>query len=258
MHRNEERLARGEMAVLALLAERPVHGWALSRDVAPGSEIGEIWSGDRQRVYRALRKLTSLGLIEPSLTEPGEGAHRTVYRPTSAGAATLDAWLEEPVGGMREGESTFMLKLAFLQRSGRDPMQLLNAQRATVIAAMEEIARRSQRQAGSRKVHLTLRLEQARALLTVIDGLSNETARRTATPRNRRAKKLHAAPEPGRPTSDFSGAELTGESDTATIILRFGDTTRGIHVATAHIDDPIVESIVDAGQETGTRRSSHG
>ncbi len=45
------------MAVLALLAERPAHGWALSREVAPGAEIGEIWSGDRQRVYRALRKL---------------------------------------------------------------------------------------------------------------------------------------------------------------------------------------------------------
>jgi hypothetical protein len=123
---------------------------------------------------------------------------------------------------------------------------------------MEEIARRSHGQAGSRKVHLALRLEQARALLTVIDGLSNETARRTATPKNRGATKLRAAPERGRPTSDFSGAALAGEAETATIILRFGDTTRGIHVATAHIDDPIVESIVDAGQETGTRRSSHG
>jgi DNA-binding PadR family transcriptional regulator len=241
-------LARAEMAVLALLAERPSHGWALSREVTPGAEIGEIWSGDRQRVYRALRKLNELGLIEAALTEPGEGAHRTLYRPTAAGLKELDAWLVEPVKSLREAQGTFMLKLAFIQRSGRDPVPLLQAQRATVVAAMEELSRRSGGGA-TRRAHLALRLETARALLTVIDGLSNERALRTAPVPKTTGRRLRPARLPGQPVSDFTGATLGNEAETATVILRFGDTHRGIHVATAHVDDPIVETIVDAGQE---------
>ncbi len=238
------------MAVLALLAERPAHGWALSREVAPGSEIGEIWSGDRQRVYRALRKLNELGLIEASLTEPGEGAHRTVYRATDAGRAELESWLYEPVSSLREAQPTFMLKLAFTQRSGRDAVRLLTAQRATVIAAMEELSHKSG-VGATRQAHVALQLENARALLTVIDGLSNETARKTAAPPRTRGRRLRAARPSGQPVSDFSGTRLESEAETATVILRFGDTRRGIHVATAHVDDPIVEAIVDAGQEAG-------
>jgi DNA-binding PadR family transcriptional regulator len=253
-------LARAEMTVLALLSERPAHGWALSREVEPGSEIGEIWSGDRQRVYRALRKLAELGLIEAALTEPGEGAHRTLFRPTSVGRETVDGWLFEPVSSLREAQSTFILKLAFIQRSRRDPMPLLNAQRATVVATMEKLSRRLAQSSGY-QAHVALRLETARALLTVIDRLSNATAERTSAPAKRsRGRRLHAARASGEPASDFSRASLGGVDETATIILRFGDTRRGIHVATAHVDDPIVEAIVDAGQEAGAadQRSSHG
>jgi PadR family transcriptional regulator AphA len=253
MPRDPGALARGEMAMLALLAERPAHGWALSREVAPGAEIGEIWSGERQRVYRALRKLNELGLIEPALTEPGEGAHRTVYRPTAPGLEALESWLYEPVASLREAQPTFMLKLAFIQRSGRDPVPLLQAQRATVVAAMEALSRRGDGQGATRQAHLALRLETARALLTVIDALSNETAARTSEPhKGAGGRGLKSARPSGQPVSDFTGAALGGEANTATVILRFGDSRRGIHVATAHVDDPIVGTIVEAGQEAGT------
>jgi DNA-binding PadR family transcriptional regulator len=238
------------MAVLALLAERPSHGWALSREVAPGSEIGEIWSGDRQRVYRALRKLNELGLVEAAMTEPGEGAHRTVFRATAAGLAELETWLFEPVKSLREAQPTFMLKLAFIQRSGRDAVPLLNAQRASVVAAMEELSHKGGGGA-TYQAHVALRLETARALLTVIDGLSNQTARSTAAPRKPGGRRLRAARSSGQPVSDFTGVPLGSETETATVILRFGDKHRGIHVATAHVGDPIVETIVEAGQEAG-------
>jgi PadR family transcriptional regulator AphA len=256
MPRDPRALARGELAMLALLAERPAHGWALSRDVAPGSEIGEIWSGDRQRVYRGLRKLNALGLIESALTTPGGGAHRTVYRVTPAGKDTLDRWLREPVEHMRDAQSTFVLKLVFTQRAGLDPVPLLNAQRATVLATIEAISHRLRTRGSERRVHLHLRLETARALLTFIDGLSNRAASRPRTPASvvgRRSRPAAAHPHPpGTRVSDFSGAELHDESETATIILRFGDTSRGIHVASAHVDDPVVTEIADVAQKTGT------
>ena len=55
-----EELSPGEWAVLALLNERPTHGFALARALAPGGEIGRVWSFRRPLVYRALETLQSL------------------------------------------------------------------------------------------------------------------------------------------------------------------------------------------------------
>jgi PadR family transcriptional regulator AphA len=252
LSRESSELSRGEWAVLALLAERPSHGWALSRALAPSGEIGQIWSGDRQRVYRALRKLAELGLIEATLTEPGEGPHRTVYRPTTEGRRRLAGWLAEPVAQMREAQSTFVLKLVFTQRAGQDATPLVVAQRAAVVAALESISSRL-RGSDQPQVHLQLRLETTRALLSFIDGLSAQTAARTQPARSR--KRRTAGSAAGVPVSDFSGVELAGEDVQATVILRYGDTSRGILVASAHVDDSIVAEIAEVGHEAG---AAHG
>jgi PadR family transcriptional regulator AphA len=249
VNRDSSELSRGDWAVLALLAERPSHGWALSRELAPSGEIGQVWSGDRQRVYRALRKLDELGLIESTLTEPGEGPHRTVFRPTEPGRRRLAAWLAEPVAQMGEAQSTFVLKLVFTQRAGIDPTTLLVAQRAAVIAALESLAAKLRASGGS-QVHLQLRLETTRALLSFIDGLSTATAARTSPPRRAAGKRSRAAAS-GVPVSDFTGTELNDEDERATVILRYGDRSRGILVASAHVDDPIVGEIADVGREAG-------
>ena len=47
----------GEHAVLALLAEQPRHGWAIVRALAPGGEIGRIWTLSRPLAYRAIDNL---------------------------------------------------------------------------------------------------------------------------------------------------------------------------------------------------------
>jgi hypothetical protein len=48
------RLAPGEWAVLALLCERPAHGWLLACELAPSGELGSIWSLGRLLVYRSI------------------------------------------------------------------------------------------------------------------------------------------------------------------------------------------------------------
>lgn len=241
MGRDADRLARGEWAVLALLAEHPAHGWALSNELAPSSEIGQIWSGDRQRVYRALRRLTELKLIEASLVEPGRGAHRTVFRITPGGSKRLQQWLGEPVQQMREASSTFLLKLVFTQRAGRDATSLVSAQRGTVVAAIEALSQREHRAGGAAKLDVRLRLETARALLNFIDSLSIAKAARTQ-PRRRAAERRGVASSDGS-VSDFTGIALDADGDRATIIVRFDDPRRGILVAAAHVADPIVEEI---------------
>jgi DNA-binding PadR family transcriptional regulator len=174
--RHESGLAQAEWAVLALIAERPTHGWALGTVLQPSGEIGQIWSGDRQRIYRALRTLDGLGLIEPAALEAGEGPHRAIYRITRTGRARLDGWLTEPVEPVREIHSSFMLKLVFLQRAGIDPIPLLNAQRALLVASVASLEHKLSGLGAAEKPHLRLRLKTTEAVIDFVDESCNAYA----------------------------------------------------------------------------------
>jgi hypothetical protein len=53
--------------------------------------------------------------------------------------------------------------------------------------------------------------------------------------------------------SDFSNKEIADEKQSATITVRYGDGRRGIVVADAHVDDPIVTQIASAGKQQARR-----
>ena len=55
-------LTAAEWAVLALVAEAPTHGFAIARAMAPGGEVGRIWSLRRPLVYRGIATLTGTAL----------------------------------------------------------------------------------------------------------------------------------------------------------------------------------------------------
>ena len=53
-------LSLTEWAVLALVAEQPTHGFAVSKELAGTGDIGRIWTVPRPLVYRALATLEEL------------------------------------------------------------------------------------------------------------------------------------------------------------------------------------------------------
>jgi PadR family transcriptional regulator AphA len=128
-------LVPGEWAVLGLLAEGPAHGFALSKALAPGSEIGMIWSVSRQLVYRALGVLEENQLVHAIGTQAGPGPERTIMDVTPLGRRAVGAWLEQPVAHIRDARSLLMLKLVFLTRSGGDVRPLLERQRELLLPA---------------------------------------------------------------------------------------------------------------------------
>ncbi len=122
-----------DYAVLGLLAERPTHGFAISKELAPGSQVGRVVTVRRPLVYRALDRLADLDLAEPVHTEPGDaGPQRTVLRVTRKGRGQLNRWLSRPVAHVREMRIEFQLKLVLLERSGKSPGRLVEAQRAAL------------------------------------------------------------------------------------------------------------------------------
>jgi len=168
----ERRLAPGEWAVLALLSERPTHGWALSVQLGPEGELGSVWSLGRPLVYRSIDILAERGLIEPAGHEPGlRGPNRTIYRTTCAGATELMQWMEEPVEHVRDVRSLLLLKLIFAERTGIDPTSMLEAQHATILAEVAQLEQRMRTSSGSEAILLRFRLESTKAVVRFVEGL---------------------------------------------------------------------------------------
>ena len=171
----ERTLAPGEWAVLALLSERPSHGWAVASQLDPSGELGSVWSLGRPLVYRSIDILAERGLIEPAGHEPGlRGPNRTIYRTTCAGATALVQWLEEPVEHVRDVRSLLLLKLIFAERTGIDPTPMLEAQHVTIRDAVAMLSDRMRASAGSEAILLRFRLESTKAVQRFVEGLLAE------------------------------------------------------------------------------------
>jgi PadR family transcriptional regulator AphA len=174
-------LSPAAWAALALLAERPVHGFAIARALAPGGEVGRVWSCSRPLAYRALGVLSEAGLIEERGSEPSNaGPRRRVLGPTRAGRRHVERWLREPSAHVRDLRSDLMLKLLFLSRRGADASGLLAEQQAAlrpVVQGLEAAARSAE---GFDRVLFLWRLESARAALRFVEDVSSEA--RAASP----------------------------------------------------------------------------
>ena len=173
----EPALSLAEYAVVGIVAEGRVHGFAVARLLAPDGEIGTVYAVARPAVYRAVERLIDLGLLTPLSAEPGEGGpRRTPVAVTAKGRRLLDAWLWQPVAHVRDLRTGFLVKLALLDRAGLDPAPLIAAQ----IEALRPLVASIQGQAGAaaaqaRPVKMW-RAYSARAALQFLVDLAAERA----------------------------------------------------------------------------------
>ena len=133
-------LSLAEWIVLALVSERPTHGFAIAQLTAADGELGRIWQIPRPVVYRALGRVETAGLITEDGIEPGNGPQRTIYAATDAGHHAADAWLQTPVQHIRDVRSHLLMKLALLHRTGVSPAELVRRQRATLAPIADAVS----------------------------------------------------------------------------------------------------------------------
>jgi DNA-binding PadR family transcriptional regulator len=168
-----ERLSNNDWTVLALVAERPSHGWALAAKLARGGEVGSIWAVSRPIVYHGLDRLERAGLLAAAgIERGGRGPHRVIYEITPAGKRELQTWLTSPVEHVRDIRSLFLLKVVLLQRAGIDPEPLLVAQRAVLVpfaAWLEAQVDEGGAEAPGETTVAAFRLETATGILRFID-----------------------------------------------------------------------------------------
>lgn len=173
MRRRPEHPSTGEWAVLALVAEGPTHGFAIARALAPGGEVGRVWTLRRPLVYRTLDVLGERALLHAVGTEPSaSGPQRTLVETTASGAAALDGWLREPVEHVRDGRSELMLKLLFLDRRGASPEPLLSAQRERLLELERDLRAALEGAEGFARTLALWRMESTTAAIRFVEGVA--------------------------------------------------------------------------------------
>lgn len=165
-------LSLTEWAVLALLVERPTHGFAIAKELAPDGDLGQIWTVRRPIVYRALARLEECKLTETVRAEPGDsGPTRMRLRATRAGKTAVERWLATPAPHVRELRTRLLLQLRLLDRRGLDltPLAAAQLQQLTpILAALQHQARTT---AGFAALLAGWRYESAEAAARVLEGL---------------------------------------------------------------------------------------
>jgi PadR family transcriptional regulator AphA len=184
-------LTSNELCVLALLMERPSHGWGLSDLLERNGEIGAIWSIARPLVYTSLRRLEADEYIKTTGIERGtRGPHRVNYGVTPKGRSAARRWLKEPVDHVRDIRSLFLLKVVLSKRLGLDAEPLLVAQRALLApliafleARLDDVDPATE---PAEEAVLFFRLETAKTTVRFIDHLLDAgTPARRAKPKRR-------------------------------------------------------------------------
>ncbi len=167
-------LSLNAWAVLAVLVDDgPNHGFALSKQLAKGTEIGRVWSVSRPLVYRALDQLTERGLIRPGAEQPGNaGPNRHEYRATPKGRAASQRWRATPVTHLREVRPDLVLKLVVTVRAGQDVGRLLVAQHEEFAPLLAQLASECADATGPARVVAVWRRELGQAVERTLAELS--------------------------------------------------------------------------------------
>ena len=135
------------LAVLAMLAEAPMHAYRMQQLIKERGKEQVINVAQRNSIYQTIDRLRRGGLIEVRETSRDERRpERTVFQITPSGAATLQRWLRTILSTPAREFPEFPAALAFLPLLGPDDVreqlerraarleELLAAQRAEVAA----------------------------------------------------------------------------------------------------------------------------
>jgi DNA-binding PadR family transcriptional regulator len=199
------------MGILALLAERPMHGYQLRGEFE--RRTGGTWPVNVGQVYTTLRRLERDGLVEPVADE--RAGDTDPYRLTSAGRELVGAWWTAPVerGAPERDELAIKLALA-VGAPGVDVRRVVQAQRKESLRVLRDYTRMQARAAHDEQPdlawelvldHLVFGLEAEVRWLDHVQGRVESAARRRGAmrpPDERRASDAVARASGARGTDE--------------------------------------------------------
>ena len=180
-------------AVLALLADKPAHGYELRASFEQA--VGDQWGGlNIGHLYQILDRLNRDGLIESEHQPQQIKPDRLVHHITPAGRAELEHWLEEPSSRTRGYRDDFFLKLMAAARSGDQATLdgVLSRQRAHLMKELRSLGEaRAQAPSGVVSLLITAAELHIRADLGVVDAAEKGLEAELLAARHGSAAEMH-------------------------------------------------------------------
>jgi PadR family transcriptional regulator, regulatory protein AphA len=118
-----------EYVLLALLDQKPMHGYELYQEICGMQGISKIWNIKQALLYAILEKLEERGFLTSKLI-PGETyPPRKYFHLTEIGQSSFQEWLKTPVRRARDLRQEFLAKLIIAHRFGKaDLLALIHIQ----------------------------------------------------------------------------------------------------------------------------------
>jgi len=118
-----------EYILLGLIAQGPVHGYDLHKQIASLDGLSSIWHVKQSQMYALLDKLEQMGFLQAANIPGSAFAQRKQYQITPSGKEVFNNWRISPVGHGREMRQNFLARLYFARLAGPGPLQeLVDAQ----------------------------------------------------------------------------------------------------------------------------------
>jgi DNA-binding PadR family transcriptional regulator len=171
-----------ENILLALLRERPMHGYELAQQVKSDAGLRAIWRIERSEVYFLLRKLLKRGFIVEHAEEQGAGPRRLIYAPSASGLAALEMWLLNAEKAPRNLRTAMLARIYVALR--RDPALALNLIDAQQKQLIDWLMHERDRTFDDEIVALVQRFRAAQvdAMIVALDDLRRLAQQRTQAP----------------------------------------------------------------------------
>ncbi len=119
-----------DQIVLALIGEKPRHGFAVSKELERDPSLSAVIRARRRLVYRSINSLVDAKLIRETKTEPGDqGSPRVIYAATATGKSTSAKWLNDTVNHPRDARIELLAKFVLRNRRALSSKQLATRQR---------------------------------------------------------------------------------------------------------------------------------
>ena len=129
-----------EHVLLALLDQRPMHGYELYQELCGLKGISQVWNIKQGLLYAILDKLEDRGLLSSHLVQGETYPPRKDFQLTEAGKASLQTWLKTPVRRARDVRQEFLAKLIVAHRYGiSQVLELIHVQEQACQTWIDEL-----------------------------------------------------------------------------------------------------------------------
>jgi len=161
-----------DQIVLALIGEKPRHGFAVSKELETDPSLSAVIRARRPLVYRSINSLVDAKLIRETKTEPGDqGSPRVVYATTANGKKSTTNWLNDTVYHPRDARIELLAKFVLRSRRNLKNQQLAKRQKKL----FKDQASKLQASANSATDEVRLvalwRVENINAMIRLLDAV---------------------------------------------------------------------------------------